>query len=145
MQARWGNFVFEVSDDGPMMIWRGRIRGFQRDYRIQVQWSWKVSGSQPFVFILDPVLKPRLGQDFIDLPHLIYNEDKPEDSALCLFDPETGEWSNRMLIADSTVPWASEWLHHYEIWHVTGVWSGPNAPGPISVGEIRRELEKCDV
>lgn len=127
------------------MVWRGYVRGFQRDYRIQVQWNWTVAKAPPYVFVLDPPIKPRPNSNFVDLPHLIYNEDKPADSALCLFDPDTGEWHDRLLIADTTVPWTSEWLHHYELWHVTGVWSGPNAPGPISVGEIRRAAETVDV
>jgi hypothetical protein len=29
-----------------------------------------------------------------------------------------------MLIATSIVPWASEWLLHYEIWRATGTWTG---------------------
>lgn len=144
MQARWPTFSFEVLDNGPMMVWRGRIRGFQKDYRIQVQWSWLKKGVPPYVFVLDPPIRPRSGEHFVDLPHLIYSEGVPEDSALCLFDPKTGEWSDRKLIADTTLPWASEWLHHYELWHVTGDWRGPNAPGPISIGEIRREREKND-
>ena len=86
------------------MVWRGRVRGFQKDYRIQVQWSWMSKGTPPFVFILDPVIRPRVGEAFVDLPHLIYNDDAPEKSALCLFDPDTGEWSDRLLIADTTIP-----------------------------------------
>lgn len=144
MQARWPQFSFEVLDDGPMIVWRGKVRGFQKDYRIQIQWGWMSKGTPPYVFILDPVIRPRAGEAFVDLPHLIYNDAAPEKSALCLFDPDTGEWSNRQLIADTTIPWTSEWLHHYELWHVTGVWSGPNAPGPISVGEMRRLEDSTD-
>lgn len=29
-----------------------------------------------------------------------------------------------MLIADTIVPWASEWLLHYEYWLSTGTWHG---------------------
>jgi len=29
-----------------------------------------------------------------------------------------------MLIADTIIPWASEWLFHYEIWKVTKTWHG---------------------
>lgn len=145
MRARWPQFSFDVLEDGPMMVWRGKVRGFQKDYLIQVQWSWLSKRTPPYVFILDPVLRPRPDEEFVDLPHLIYSDDAPEKSALCLFDPDTGEWCDRQLIADTTIPWTSEWLHHYELWHVTGVWSGPNAPGPLSVGEMRRLEEPVDV
>lgn len=144
MQARWPEFSFEVLDNEPQMVWRGSVRGFQRDYLIQVQWAWLNKGTPPYVFILDPEIRPRQGEEFVDLPHLIYCDEVPKNSALCLFDSDTGEWSDRQLIADTTVPWTSEWLHHYELWHVTGVWSGPNAPGPISVGEMRRLKEPAD-
>lgn len=144
MRARWPQFQSEVLDNGSILLWRGEVRGFQMDYLIQVQWAWRDKTTPPYVFIRHPVIRPRTGTSFIDLPHLIYSENAPEDSALCLFDPSTGEWTDRQLIADTTIPWTSEWLHHYELWHVTGVWSGPNAPGPISVGEMRRVEEAAD-
>jgi hypothetical protein len=50
------------------------------------------------------------------LPH-IYG-----DGSLCL--NESGEWSPHMFLADTTVPWTSEWLAHYEIWLATGTWYG---------------------
>ena len=77
----------------------------------------------------------------VEIPHLIFNHEDPELSALCLFDPDAGEWDSTMLIADTTVPWAAEWLHHYELWRVDGVWRGPSAPGPISVAEMLEEKE----
>ena len=40
------------------------------------------------------------------------------------FDPKGGEWSNKQLIADTTIPWAAEWLMYYELWHYDGVWLG---------------------
>lgn len=29
-----------------------------------------------------------------------------------------------MLLVDTTVPWASEWLFYYELWRGTNVWFG---------------------
>jgi len=29
-----------------------------------------------------------------------------------------------MSIASTILPWASEWLFHYEIWRATGEWTG---------------------
>ncbi|WP_230312598.1 hypothetical protein [Paracoccus lichenicola] len=106
-------------------------------YDVAVQWEWRNPGSVPYVFVQAPKLRPRAGASFADIPHLLFNSEAPENSALCLFDPKGSEWDATMLIADTTVPWASEWLHHYECWHLDGIWRGPNAPGPISVGEMR--------
>jgi hypothetical protein len=53
-----------------------------------------------------------------------------------------------MLIADSVVPWASEWLFFYEIWLPSGEWHGggewppPRASdfkdGAVAVGRAQR-------
>lgn len=118
--------------------WVGPLRSFQQDYTVYVSWLYQ-AGFPPHVFVLKPEIKPRSGGEFADIPHLIYNEQEPKLSALCLFDPDQGEWDKTMLIADTIIPWASEWLHDYELWHYDGVWRGPNAPGPISIGEIRRQ------
>lgn len=138
MAMRWPKLEPQNLEKGPMILWCGPLRGFQRDYLVQVQWAWLDEKTPPFVFILGPTIRPRDSEEYVDIPHLNFNSEKPKDSALCLFDPDTGEWDNTNLIADTTVVWASEWLHHYELWHVTGEWHGPNAPGPISVGEMQR-------
>ena len=142
MERRWPELKPRLTHGNELVMWVGPLRGFQMSYQVQVQWEWQNRLAVPLVFILEPKLRPREFEDFLDLPHLRFNSEKPEDSALCLHDPETGEWNNTMLIADTTVPWASEWLHHYEIWHLYGEWRGANAPGPISIREMR-EL-KCE-
>lgn len=128
----------KLENEGRTVCWIGPLSGFQMFHQVLVQWTWIDPKSRPLVFVLEPVLRPREGEAFVDVPHLQFDSSSPEDSALCLYDPDEGEWNPTMLIADTTVPWASEWLHHYELWHADGVWYGPNAPGPISVGEINR-------
>lgn len=141
MAMRWPDLAARVLSDGPSIVWRGPLRGFQMEYQVLVHWSWQANPNTPHVFVLDPQIRPRPGGRFEDIPHLNFDSANPVDSALCLFDPDDGEWNSKMLIADTTVPWASEWLHHYELWHLDGVWRGPNAPGPISVGEMRQADE----
>lgn len=136
MSSRWPDFGFDLSIDRTTMIWEGKLRGFQRFYRVSVQWRFRGAAIMPHVFILDPMLRPRPGGRYEDIPHLIFNSRLPRESALCLFDPDAREWDPTMLIADTTVPWASEWLHYYECWHLDGIWRGSNAPGPKCVGEI---------
>ncbi len=41
---------------------------------------------------------------------------------ICLFLP--GEWRKDMLIANTIIPWAIEWLYFYELWRITGKWLG---------------------
>lgn len=138
MHDRWPRLRPQVFDAPPSLVWVGPLRGFAMDYEVQVQWAFMTSGAWPIVFVLAPKIAPRRGTNFVDLPHLLYNADRPEDSGLCLFDPDERQWDGSKLIADTIIPWASEWLHHYELWQLDGIWRGANAPGPISVGEIIR-------
>lgn len=128
-----------------MLVWVGPLRGFAMDYQVQVHWDFLTPGAVPLVFIRAPKIAPRPGAAFIDLPHLLYNAERPEDSGLCLFDPDARQWDGSKFIADTIVPWASEWLHYYELWRLDGVWRGANAPGPLSVGEMIRLEEARDV
>lgn len=47
-----------------------------------------------------------------------------EDDLLCLYLPRRGEWKRDAFLADTIVPWASEWLANYETWLFTGKWLG---------------------
>jgi hypothetical protein len=130
---------------GSMVSWEGPIRGFQKQYVIEVFWD-SASSEKPYVVLRDPPLQPREGKTFPEIPHLLFWPERPELSGLCLFDPNGGEWSNRLLIADTTIPWAAEWLLYYELWHVDGIWRGGGI-GPESVAEARaaavyREADK---
>lgn len=78
--------------------------------------------------MLDP-LRTRPGRS---LPHVY------DDGTLCLY--ERGEWNDNMFLADTIVPWASEWLAHYEIWLGHGKWYGggewpPRRNGAAEVAE----------
>lgn len=83
-----------------------------REYRIQLTYG----GGVPSVRVLDPVLQRR--HDGKPIPHT-YPGDR-----LCLYHPQYGEWTAAMLLADTVIPWVSEWLYWYEIWLVTGDWLG---------------------
>ncbi|MFC3504073.1 hypothetical protein ACFOOK_24310 [Micromonospora krabiensis] len=71
-------------------------------------------GRRPEVMVTDPPLARHAGA--AALPH-VYAGDE-----LCLYYP--GQWKQDMFLAATVVPWAAEWLMHYEIWLVTGRWTG---------------------
>ena len=52
---------------------------------------------------------------------IVYDHVKQQ---LCLYYGPAREWIPDKMIADTIVPWASEWLLHYEFWLVTGIWHG---------------------
>ena len=101
------------------LTWVGDIQptALSRVYTIQVAYQ---AGGVPAVKVLKPQLEPRPDAK---LPHLYDN------GALCLY--EAGEWDPSMSIANTILPWTSEWLIHYEIWRATGVWYGGGGSPPI--------------
>lgn len=71
-------------------------------------------GFRPKVFVKYPRIKNVSGEI---LPH--FNP----DNTLCLYH-SAKEWTPAMYLAETIVPWTSEWLLHYEIWKGTGEWRG---------------------
>jgi hypothetical protein len=112
------------------------------------------AGKRPCVYVVEPDVcaadKPRP-------PHL------HADDCLCLYFPDGKEWNVSMMLADTIVPWASEWLFHHEIWVATGEWCGggyhparsrnaranakpPEKSSPECLqesGNVRRNQEDC--
>lgn len=121
------------------LIWRGPLRPKAQSYVVLVVWN-STSQALPYVFVMEPKLQPRSGGTFEEIPHLMFDTKKPEESALCLFDPEGREWTPSDLIANTTLVWASEWLLYYELWHTLGEWIGSGI-GYTSVSE--RNLEEA--
>lgn len=134
MAAKWPQFTFEALE-GSMVRWVGPLRGFQKGYVVAVHWDGQ-SLERPYVLLREPQLRPRQGWTFEEIPHLMFYSKHPELSGLCLFDPEGGEWTNKRLIADTTIVWTAEWLLYYELWHIDGVWRGGGV-GPENTAEAR--------
>lgn len=136
MNGRWPGFEIQRVWDG-CITWVGILKGFQRPYQVGVIWDMRTAQA-PYVFLVDPPLSPRVDGAFEDIPHLIFDSEEPAKSGLCLYDPEGNEWSNHMLIADSTLPWAARWLYYYELWLYDGKWRGGGV-GPESIARARAE------
>lgn len=134
MRQLWPDFIGTKSSDGSM-YWRGPLRPKACIYIITVFWNPKYM-SLPYVVIEEPLLSPRPEGTFAEIPHLLFNEEEPTRSGLCLFDPDEHQWTPSDLIAETTIPWASEWLAYYELWHMTGRWLAPNV-GYESVAQMR--------
>lgn len=139
MLKLWPKFRYLEPDAEGFHRWVGSVRGCHREHVIEVRWRYR-DPEGPRVKVLDPLLEPRPGVAFEYVPHLIFDSATPTNSDLCLYDPDQNEWRGTMFLARTIIPWASEWLCHYETWHVDGIWRGANAPGPISVGDMRDQL-----
>lgn len=128
MRASWPTMQAERIDDRTAR-WRGELKPLLRSYEVMVTYRAPhiieridPLRQQPGVRVVSPVLKQRPGHAEGDLPHVYW--DDPDRPALCLFDHETGEWTPFHLLADTTIPWAVNWLTCYEGWRATGEWTG---------------------
>ena len=63
------------------------------------------------------------------LPHVYSSGD------LCLYLP--GQWKESMLLADTILPWTSQWLLYYELWLITGHWMGSGHDHPADTGSLK--------
>jgi hypothetical protein len=71
------------------------------------------------VYVIDP--KPlALAEGKNVLPH-VYSTPKQK---LCLYYPQDKEWNTGMYYVHTLIPWACEWIIHYELWVSTGIWFG---------------------
>ena len=98
---------------GKRLVFTGALTPspLSRTYSLQVEYDDR---QVPVVKVLSPALERPPAQE---LPHT-YEED-----VLCLYFP--GEWNASKLITLTIIPWAVEWLLHYELWLATGgIWCG---------------------
>jgi hypothetical protein len=94
------------------LVWIGTLSPtpLSCEYTVRVNYS---VGANPQAIILDPPLVP--DQNGF-LPHF-YRE-----GSICLYAAR--EWDGSMLIVETIIPWATEWLAHYELWKWRGQWYG---------------------
>lgn len=101
-----------------ILIWKGYLQPtyLSPKYLVKVVYQRE---KQPHVYVLEP--KPLiLAEGKSKLEH-VYNTEKQH---LCIYYKKAKEWNGTKLIADTIIPWTSEWLLHYEIWVATGTWHG---------------------
>jgi hypothetical protein len=85
-------------------------------YKVKLEYVRHVGLS---FFVLEP--KPlALAKGKTTLPH-VYST---ANQKLCLFYPDGRQWNVGMLYTATIIPWAYEWLCHYELWVGSGEWQG---------------------
>lgn len=131
MRRLWPQFAITERSDY-RVTWIGPLVGIERPYNLIVEFglprdlvSDEVFQRFPVVRVLSPALRPNFGaEEEAPLPHVYFNSHDLTLSALCLFDPDNDEWSHNDFIAQTTIPWAADWLACYEGWLATGRWFG---------------------
>jgi hypothetical protein len=119
-----------VADCDWFGIWEGVVQPIAKPYRIRIiyyryhlfdDWEWQAPFVQ--VHVIDPPIGALALAAGKRLPHIYGNPHDPAMPALCLYDPETS-WTGYDYIASTIIPWASEWLFHYEYWKISGEFLG---------------------
>jgi hypothetical protein len=96
-------------------------------YLIRVTYTYR---KRPIIEILSPTLKLAKGKD--QLPHTYAGGQHD----ICVHEPH--EWNSKLLVADTIMPWVSQWLLFYEYWEQTGSWEGEGTHPQADSHESRR-------
>jgi len=107
---------FRTNRPGGELVANGEVQPTPRSSKYRLRITCRATDNIPQVHVVSPLLGPR--EPGGSLPH-IYLGDR-----LCLYLPFSGEWSKHRSIAQTIIPWAIDWLFHYEVWHATGEWLG---------------------
>lgn len=110
--------TFSVGNYGNTFIWKALFQPSELSCSYEVKIEY-ILGTSPKVYVLSPNPLP-LANGATRLPH-VYNHEKQQ---LCLYYGAEREWTPDKMIADTILPWISEWLLHYEYWVITGMWHG---------------------
>ncbi|MBL4653918.1 MAG: hypothetical protein JKY53_13805 [Flavobacteriales bacterium] len=100
------------------LIWTGTVTPspLSATYTLKLHYKYNEGAK---VYVIDPTpLTLAKGKNV--LPH-VYSTPKQR---LCLYYPKDNEWDTGMLYVKTLIPWACEWLCHYELWVSTGTWHG---------------------
>jgi hypothetical protein len=113
------------------LVWSGALAPAEYTATYELLIDHQI-GKPPLVYVTRPRLQLIEGQN---LPHVY------PLNTLCLF-LGNHEWHESIPIADTLVPWATEWLLFYELWLATGgEWFGDGEhpqPGPMDRRARRR-------
>tara|TARA_R110002096_G_scaffold191691_2_gene373172 strand:+ start:1369 stop:1809 length:441 start_codon:yes stop_codon:yes gene_type:complete len=98
--------------------WVGNLRPQFQSYTICIVYRL---AEAPVVKVLSPKLIRLPKNEEGQLPHVY---PPANDPSLCLYDPAADEWDPSMLLSQSIVLWTLDWLSCYELWLMTGRWTG---------------------
>jgi hypothetical protein len=103
------------------LAWRGELQPSPLSQTYNVRLTYAGGHRRPAVVVERPALRT---EEVRYLPHVFTGDE------LCLCYPL--QWNGSQLIARTIIPWASEWLLHFEIFKFTGQWHGGGHEPPPS-------------
>jgi len=130
MRQFWPGFTVGCQTSW-FVSWKGRLRPFHQNYVVRVFFclgcdldNATILPDTPRVTVSNPLPTRRTIAPEVPIPHHYPNRNNPEYPILCLHDPRECEWWFDDAIAETTLPWAVNWLACYEGWQATGEWAG---------------------
>lgn len=120
-----------VTDLDFMAVWEGPLTPICQTYIIRIvyfarRYFGRFHFTNPSVSII--VLDPSIGPDprgTGEPPQHVYRLGcPPAFPRLCVFDPQTDEWTREKSIADVLMPMVIKWFVFHEDWVTTGIWRG---------------------
>jgi hypothetical protein len=128
MKKAWPQFRL-VSFTDYAACWEGPVTSWEKAYTIRIWYvpTGEIGGClvptcQPDVYLVSEKLHFFHWASGQLLPHVNPRRGR---YSLCCFDASKGDWDPSRAIADTIVHYAANWLRFYELWCVTGKWSGP--------------------
>lgn len=100
------------------LVWQGCLcpSPLSNTYPVTLNYSL---GSRPKICVSSSNIKKISDPDF---PHVFHKDEKTNTVEICLAYGD--DFNGGMLLSDTYIPWAIEWLYYYEIWLATGTWNG---------------------
>lgn len=89
------------------------------------------------VWVVEPALNRRSPSE--PVPHVYPDKTVPGGIRPCLYLPSSDEFDRDGIAHLQIIPWLCEWLFHYEMWHITGVWSGGGKHPEPEAGQTKTE------
>lgn len=121
-----------------ILYWSGYLcpTPMSRTYHVTLEYKVK---KRPRVTLIGENLQ---GLDKSSFPHKFHIDQQKKQVDICLHLGH--EFGENMLIADTIVPWAIEWLYYYEIWLTTDEWCG-GGKCPVVEGKKARVQNDCSL
>ncbi|CAN1510773.1 hypothetical protein MCEREM21A_00788 [Sphingomonadaceae bacterium] len=121
-----------------MCTWTGSLTPAFESYEVKIAFIPGLDDGNicfPFgsvkVWITNPTLVRREAEPEKLIPHLYEQPKSGVAPRLCLYLPSDHNWNTLSPISEFIVPWISEWLLNYELWHITGEWASIEAPHTV--------------
>ena len=116
-----------------VLTWWAQVRptALSRYYKVRIVYDERHA---PRIIVYGESLRKLASSDF---PHKYDIDPAHNRVRVCLFLPSELDYMKPF--SETLVPWAIEWLFHYEIWLATGEWHGG---GVHSLDEKRKQMSK---